>query len=630
MFDVSPLSRRRRSVPIPVKVIVTLCPLLTIAALTGCSRQSGDAESRSDRSAELVDRFSDRVRLVQSGDAPPIEVVPTPPPDGAAETDPPAPAAPGGEKITSPRSPTPEMVPAPEGIPEAAPDVDPAMDKQAAMKLGSNPRVDPVMSVKDAIKRDAAAGLARESDLGLDGPEDYRTWPVPNVAIVVTGQQHGYIEPCGCTGLDRQKGGVARRFTFMKELRSRGWQLVPVDAGNQVRRYGPQSAIKFQRTAEALKSMDYQLVGLGPDDVRLASGEVLAVVLADSPETALYASANVTIVDRSLMPQQKVVTAGGMRIGLTSILDPDSLEATLSDDITVEKPIEAAHRSISEMANLSVSYRVVTFFGKEEAAAQLVREVPGFDLVIVGGGAGEPTYKPQAIPGSATQMIVTGDKAMYAGVVGLYDDQPMKYARVPLTHEFADAPEMRRLMQSYQDQLKTLGLKGLGLQPIRHPSGEEFVGTATCGECHTTAYDIWEATAHAEATEHIVQPPKERGDIARHFDPECISCHVTGWDAQGYSPYESGYLSLDQSSHLTGNGCENCHGPGASHAAAEREGSGVSEEIIKQLRLSMRLPLEKAKDRCMDCHDLDNSPDFHDGDAFEDDYWPQVEHYGVD
>jgi hypothetical protein len=33
---------------------------------------------------------------------------------------------------------------------------------------------------------------------------------------------------------------------------------------------------------------------------------------------------------------------------------------------------------------------------------------------------------------------------------------------------------------------------------------------------------------------------------------------------------------------------------------------------------------------CMVCHDLDNSPDFHEEDAFEDVYWPEVEHYGKD
>ena len=206
----------------------------------------------------------------------------------------------------------------------------------------------------------------------------------------------------------------------------------------------------------------------------------------------------------------------------------------------------------------------------------------------------------------------------------------MKYARVPLTHEFEDAPEMRKLMADYQQQLEQLGLSGLGLSPIPHPSGDKFVGTATCAKCHTTAFDIWEGTPHVDATESIVEPPEGRGDVPRHFDPECISCHVTGWNPQNYYPYETGYLDLEKSAHLTGSGCENCHGPGAGHSAAEEENSGVSDERKKSLRMAMQLPLEKAKEHCMKCHDLDNSPDFHDEGAFEDDYWPQVEHEGMD
>src|SRR5688500_7441195 len=43
--------------------------------------------------------------------------------------------------------------------------------------------------------------------------ELFAEWPKPVVALVVTGQQMGYIEPCGCTGLENQKGGLARRHT---------------------------------------------------------------------------------------------------------------------------------------------------------------------------------------------------------------------------------------------------------------------------------------------------------------------------------------------------------------------------------------------------------------------------------
>jgi len=476
----------------------------------------------------------------------------------------------------------------------------------------------------------SAESLAAPTD-GADGPEDWTAWPQPQVALVVTGNQHGYIEPCGCTGLENQKGGLARRMTFMQQLKDLGWELVPVDAGNQVRRFGRQAEIKFQVTATGLQEMDYRAVGFGPDDLRLGVGELIAVAAAeDDPQDGMFAAANVTLIDPSLTARYKLITAGERKIGVTAILDPQALETPSSGEIEVGAVAEAMTDALASMQQDQADFRVLLFYGEEDAAAKAVQQVAGFDLVVVAGGFGEPLYRPQAIEGSDTKLIVTGNKGMYAGIVALYpdSDQPYRYARVAMTHEFEDAPAMRQLMANYQDQLKALGLEGLGLRPVQHPSGDSFVGSKACGECHTTAYEIWENSPHAMATESIVHPG-ERGDVPRHFDPECLSCHVTGWNPQHYYPYDSGYLSLAASSHLTGNGCENCHGPGAKHTAAEQAGADVTAEQRDALRLAMRLPLDKARDQCLQCHDLDNSPDFHKEGAFED-YWAEIEHYGLD
>jgi hypothetical protein len=472
---------------------------------------------------------------------------------------------------------------------------------------------------------------AAEGDEGqsVTGPEDYHDWPAPQLALVLTGNQGGYIEPCGCTGLENQKGGLARRMTFMRQLQELGWEILPIDAGNQVRRFGRQAAIKFQTTAAGLEEMGYRAVGFGPNDLALGVGELIAAAATtDDPRDGLFVSANVTLVDPELTAQSKTIQAGGRKIGVTSAVEPASVKSDVGGEIEVAAVTDTIAKSLTALNADGADFRVLLFYGEEEAATAAVREVPGFDLVVVAGGLGEPLYRPQAIEGSDTKMIVTGNKGMYAGVVALYPDQPLRYARVAMTHEFEDAPEMRRLMATYQNQLEAIGLSGLGLRPIPHPSDDSFVGTKTCGECHTTALAIWENTPHAHATDSIVNPG-ERGDVPRHFDPECISCHVTGWNAQNYYPYDSGYLSLEASSHLTGNGCENCHGPGAKHSAAEREGSGVSAEDRDLLRQAIRLPLDKAKDTCLQCHDLDNSPDFHKDGAFED-YWAEVEHYGLD
>ena len=37
-------------------------------------------------------------------------------------------------------------------------------------------------------------------------------WPQrAELALVITGRHEGYLEPCGCAGLDKMKGGMGRR-----------------------------------------------------------------------------------------------------------------------------------------------------------------------------------------------------------------------------------------------------------------------------------------------------------------------------------------------------------------------------------------------------------------------------------
>jgi len=51
--------------------------------------------------------------------------------------------------------------------------------------------------------------------------------------------------------------------------------------------------------------------------------------------------------------------------------------------------------------------------------------------------------------------------------------------------------------------------------------------------------------------------------------------------------------------------------------------------MLIKLREEMQLPLEKARDKCLECHDQDNSPEFQKENAFEQ-YWEKVKHYGKD
>ncbi|MCR9293861.1 MAG: hypothetical protein NXI32_14135, partial [bacterium] len=81
-----------------------------------------------------------------------------------------------------------------------------------------------------APQQPVGANVATEAERNQEIAAD---WPQPQAVIFVSGQQHGYIEPCGCTGLDQQKGGLIRRDTLLTQLRDeRGWEILPVDVGN--------------------------------------------------------------------------------------------------------------------------------------------------------------------------------------------------------------------------------------------------------------------------------------------------------------------------------------------------------------------------------------------------------------
>ena len=244
-----------------------------------------------------------------------------------------------------------EIIPTPQGIPEhmvsrksplepvarIAADIDGAKAKEA----------DQSASMKKLPATEAL--IDPTTEIGLvgtqEGPDDFRNWAKPDVALFVTGDQHGYIEPCGCTGLDKQKGGVARRFTFMKELRDMDWPLLPIDAGNQIRRIGQQASIKFSWSSEALKQMKYKSVGFGPGDMRLSVGDLIQASFAENPDDAMYVAGNIVLVDPSLLPSHKVVRQGEWTIGLTSILDPDALDAPVASDVTISPIKEAGPKS---------------------------------------------------------------------------------------------------------------------------------------------------------------------------------------------------------------------------------------------------------------------------------------------
>ena len=484
-------------------------------------------------------------------------------------------------------------------------------------------------AVDEPVARLAAGGDSKVDPIEANG-RIFEGWPKPDLALVFTGEQIGFLEPCGCAGLENQKGGFKRRMTLIKGLREQGWPLVLMDAGGLTRRYGPQAQIKLGRILQGLVTMGYEAVSFGDKDLRL---DMLSEAVNLDPNPLL--SSNVGLVDfeAGFTQRFRVVERAGFKVGITSVMGKAETEnaANMRDVVTLS-PEKAIAEVLPELEAANCDELVLMVYGSPQEARELSAKFPQFRWVVAGKGGDEPPNKPAPIPASGARLIEVGHKGMYVVVLGIYKqgDPKYRYQKVPMDHRFEDAPEMKQLMADYQSQLKALVLANnswkplIGGDPLPLPEeGGGYVGSDTCADCHTDACEVFKNSPHAPATDTLVKL-----DPPRIYDPECVSCHVTGWNPQKFAPYVTGYVSLEDTPHLKMQGCENCHGPAQKHVQAENGEIDATDDELEQYRALLRMKVVENEgnmdgqvlgdvvNNCMECHDLDNSPDF----DFQD-YW---------
>lgn len=478
-----------------------------------------------------------------------------------------------------------------------------------------------------------------------------KDWPTPAVAMMITGETHGYIEPCGCT--ENQSGGVSRRADLLRQMRQRGWSTFGLDLGGTVKRDRRQSKLKFETILATLKDMNYKALGIGVEELRL-DPDYLISVIPDSqfPESPLpFVSANVTFPEypelgpapfRILTVEPSPKTGNkSLRIAVTGILGEAKAAKTalkgaaINSRFAVSNPKAALTKTLQQITQQKPDLIVLLSHTSLEESRALAKAFPMIRLIVSAGGPEDPDNQFETIGNS--MLITVGQKGKHTGVIGFYPDkpeQPLKYELVTIDQQrFKDTMVMVEHMRSLQKRLFVEKLAAREL-PIAHPSGFQFVGSEACGDCHTKAYEHWKTTPHAQAYESLKHAREGQPDygITRIYDAECLSCHVTGWEPQKVLRYKTGFINKEFAAdarqkamfdNLQGSGCENCHGPGSEHIALIDKYYDSGEETDKRTALkSVKVSLEEAKrNTCYQCHDLDNSPHFE-----FDSYWKQVAH----
>lgn len=117
----------------------------------------------------------------------------------------------------------------------------------------------------------------------------FREWPAdkaPALALVLSAQENGYLQPCGCS--HPQLGGLPRRYNFIQELKKRGWPVAAVDLGDLpdlAQHRGPQAMLKYEYSMHTLQAMDYAAVAVGPQEISISLMDAL-VAFALQPKNS--------------------------------------------------------------------------------------------------------------------------------------------------------------------------------------------------------------------------------------------------------------------------------------------------------------------------------------------------------
>jgi hypothetical protein len=483
-------------------------------------------------------------------------------------------------------------------------------------------------SNSNGAKRGPVAAIPPKAAPVSSGAEakPFAHWPTPAGALIISGQQNGYLEPCGCT--KGQRGGLARRMDLVEKLRAQGWPLALIDLGSLINdpntAGGPvETRLRYSVALKGLEAIGYDAVALSTTDFKLGVSEVLTAFLNHEGDKLRMVSANVTpeaslgLADR-VVPSVRAQT-GPIKIGITAVIDLESYDKlddpAKSEMLSFRNPDEVLPEVLADLER-DTHMQVLMVQGSPESARRLAQGQPGFEVVVATSPYVDPPRDAETLNGGKTQLISVGQKGQYVGVLGLYQDpkQKFRYQRVELNYRYNDKTEaMRKLIdEDFQADLRQADV--LTTYPRRayvftdSPSDATYVGAETCKACHPNTYAKWATTKHARAYTALTSNPKRN----REFDAQCVSCHTTGFE------YHGGFVRADLTPNLKGNQCENCHGPGSKHAA-----DPTNPAILATVRRSAA-DFDK-NHRCIKCHTEDDSPNF---DFAQ--YWPQVVHKGLD
>lgn len=269
-------------------------------------------------------------------------------------------------------------------------------------------------------------GENRKQDAAGRQTQILQDWPTPQAVFVFSGQQHGYLEPCGCSP-EFQKGGLARRLGFIKSLQQKKWPVITADLGGLLEdparqpvpgKYmdGPEHAkIKLETALDALHQMKCEALNLAPEDLAVSDGFLGLMGLIgnlDNPKLPRAINANLGVaqffIDDGLIFPHITREVGGVKIAIVGMLGEHYKDRVADQDLKWQSPEKVLGKTLNQIKPTS-DLQVLMLYGTIEEARQLAIKFPDLDVIIHASDSEEPNDRPEWV----TLMRVKPAKVSY-------------------------------------------------------------------------------------------------------------------------------------------------------------------------------------------------------------------------
>ncbi len=413
--------------------------------------------------------------------------------------------------------------------------------------------------------------------------------PAPREALIVySGNTLGELKPCGCSGEDEQ-GGFERRAAYVKEVRSRNGDILLVSTGDNFKEPSRQGRIKARTLMKSLAGMGYDAALLGEHDLVYGNGFI------QEHKNFPWLNSNIELKGLSFPKVRVKRFDNGVKIAVIAAADPKLFDAVRHTDSQVTDPAESVQHLLRELSGSENPDLVVVLSHMRRENALALLELEGVDVVINGHIETEndvidmvPVRRDGKIfvqPGTRGQKM--GELRVRIGPGG---EKSFEQRMVRLDSGIKFDPEMVKLYDAYNSEIEDLFFASRAARRSRERQ-KVYATDKTCMACHPQAHEIWSGSRHGHAYATLRK-------INKAFDPECLVCHVTGFDEPG------GFISEVDTPELENVQCEVCHGPGLKHAESPEPGFG-----------------QPAREACSRCHVKNHSPGFNFAE-----YWPKIKH----